>query len=610
MHKKVWFLVAAAVAVVALTGSAVASSHQSQFQKAWSSVKWTPEARAASGQVNFGMEQGCPGYNSLDSAENAFWCVVAAEAQVLRGNYIIDNNAKYHLDMASSVTSTKTKLTIVIKQGANWAVEGDPDLHPVTAADYAFTYNLIMDPRNPVASTTGYSDINQNNPYSFPNGPSGKTIVFHWAHSFADYKDLFGGILPNFALPSAEQLSQNGGQAFNEMWRDCICVETLDGNGDIVDHPNQQVSDGPFFLDSQNHATGTINTPNNRWFGPNPHLSQVNFVRVSPGSSEAQGLSGGQLDAAFPAPAAAYVGIRSNPNFTYNTAKGFVQEHLDYNEANPLLKHPWMRQAVSLGINRPAMIKAVYYDTGIIPAGKMGQLNSAEYVLGKYSLAPYDYFKTWNYSQKRALAILSQHCTGGPTNPSPNNTKIWNCPDGKAIFDFETTLLPTRGASAAVYQSQLMQIGIKLNVNQSGVLFSNILPSAQTNSCISGGAPQDCGADTYDIAEYAWVGSPDPSGFDAINECYDTNGRGGSNYKNYCNIAVQNLQHKGDNNLTSTRNDNYAKAGKIIATNAYIMPLYARPNILIYSSSMGGGISLANNPTSVGPTWNMEDWTN
>src|SRR5207248_668041 len=125
-----------------------------------------------------------------------------------------------------------------------------------------------------------------------------------------------------------------------------------------------------------------------------PLLTQVNFVRVSPGATEANGLTGGTLDAAFPAPAAAYVPIRSNGNFQYTSKPGFVQEHLDFNEANPNLAHPWMRQAIALGINRPALIKAVYYDTNILAPGAMTQLNSPEFVLNKYSKAPYDYYKT------------------------------------------------------------------------------------------------------------------------------------------------------------------------------------------------------------------------
>jgi ABC-type transport system substrate-binding protein len=617
MHKKFWFLVAAAVAVFALTGTAAATGgrHLTQAQKNWANVQWSPQARAQSGSLNFGMEQPCAGFNGINIDQTAFWCVITGEVPVIRGNYIIDDAVVYHNDLISSASSTTSNLTINIKDGAQWAVEGG-DTHEVTAADYAFTYNVIMDPRNPVASTTGYSSFKEGGAgttYTI-NGP--KQIVFHWkqGQAFADWKDLFGFILPQFALPSADDLGASGGKAFNQMWRNCVCVESLDVDGNIVDHLSQQVSDGPFFLDSFSPATGVIDTPNNRWYGPNAGLSQVNFVRTSSGSTEANGLTGGQLDAAFPAPAAAYVGIRSNSNFVYDTAKGFVQEHIDFNQANPLLAHPWMRQAIALGINRAAVIKAAYYDTNVAVAGSMGALNNPEYVLGKYSKAPYDYYKTWNYDRTHALTILKNHCTGGPTTPNNSNTKYWTCPDGPATFDHYTTSPnPIREQSAAIYQAQLKSIGIKIIIHAVGNLFGEVLPNAQTNSCVNRAAspdvPQPCGADTYDMAEYAWVGGPDPSGFNAIYECWDTNGTGGQNYKNFCYPTIETNQHAGDKDLSATRYQHYLTVAKIISSKAAIYPLYARPQLLIHRTSVGGMLH-SNNPTSVGPTWNMEDWTN
>jgi len=280
-------------------------------QKMWANVKLTPQARAQSGQLNFGMEQSISGFNGLDSDETLFWASVTGEVPVIRGNYIVTNTRAYRLDLASSVTSTSTKLTIVIKSGADWNNEGGGACAgtPVTAGDYALTYNVIMDSRNPIASTTGYVNINQTNPYTLPGGAGGKTIVFHWSKAFADWRDLFGFILPGCALPTANQLGSNNGQAFNEMWRDCVCNQTLDGNGDVVDGP--PVSDGPFFMDAYNPGTGVIDKPNHAWFGDGAstgNLTQANFIRTTPGSTEANGLASGQLDAAFPAPTAAMSG--------------------------------------------------------------------------------------------------------------------------------------------------------------------------------------------------------------------------------------------------------------------------------------------------------------
>jgi len=73
MHRKIWFLVAAAVAVFALTGSvagsAAAGGHFGYQWKGGMSVAQslaanrTPAQRAVNTTVNFGMEQDAGGFN-------------------------------------------------------------------------------------------------------------------------------------------------------------------------------------------------------------------------------------------------------------------------------------------------------------------------------------------------------------------------------------------------------------------------------------------------------------------------------------------------------------------------------------------------------------------
>lgn len=596
MHRKVWFL-AAAVAVFALTGTASATSGHpamSSFAKAMASTPSSPQARASGTVLNFGMEQDVAGFFGLDVDETQFWAAVTGVVPEIRGNYVIDQNAVYHLDLATSVVNTKTTLTIQIRPDATWYEAGSGNTAPVTAADYAYTYNLIVDARNPVASTTGYSQFKSANPYTIVNSHK---IVFHWASPFADYKDLFGYILPSAFLPTAGQLGANSGHGFNELWRDCVCSSHWNGS-DVVPEHNHPITDGPFYLDSYTQGQGVVikRTPAADWYGHTPALTQVNFALVAPGSPEVSALQGGQIDAAYPAPDASLQPLQGNGNFHYNVGNGFVQEHWDFNQANPLLAQLWMRQAISLGVNRPAIIKAIYTDTHIAPGLK--PLNSPEYEIGKNAKSPYDYFKQYNYNQTHALTILKTHCTGGPTTPSNANTKIWTCPAGKASFDWYSTPLGARVTSGQIAKAELKAIGIELLTHNppSSVLFGTLQPGALG------------GHDTYDISEYAWVGGVDPSGFDAIYQCYDGHGRGGQNYKNYCNHTIDNLQTKGDKALDATvRTALYQKVSKIVSNKAYIMPLYARPLILVYANAVQG-MQNSNNPTSAGPTWNVEQW--
>jgi peptide/nickel transport system substrate-binding protein len=581
MHRRVWFIVAAVAALLGLAGSAAAmtagsSSSSSRvlaaapFAKSWASTPRTPAARAAKKTMVFGMEQDVTGFNLSEADETAYWAALTGETPVIRGNYIIDNKGNYKLDLASSVVATKSSLTIKIKKSANWFWQGHKAT-PVTASDYIYTWKQFMDPKNNVASTTGYSNI------ASAHG-SGKHVTFVWKKStgpFADYRDLFGYIYPGFALK---------GQSFNTFWLNCVC-----GND------GKPITDGPYYISNYTRGQGLTLKANKSWFGAKPQLSSVVFKLITDTNSEIQAMRGGEVDAISPSPQTALAPLVHQSGLTYSSIGGFTQEHWDIGNgpgSNPLLHHTYMRQAIMLGMNRGSLIKALY--SQIAPSLK--SLNNPNYEIGPLANGKYGYFSKFNYAPKKAIALLKKNCTGGPSSPSASNTKIWTCGGQKADFRFFTTAGNQRRAtSAQVFQAQLKAIGIQIDPSFQPAnpnFFGQTLPSAN-----------------FDLAEYAWVGGPDPSGFDAIYQCFNANKNlGGQNYKRYCNHKVDSLIKKGDGELNVTkRTADYENAAKIIANAVPIIPLYSTPQILVFKSKIKG-MNVANNPTSEGPTWNIQAW--
>ena len=199
MQRRLWLLVGAAVAVMILALSASAMTKVSgssrasalaaaPFAQAWANVPKTTAGRKAKSVLVFGGEQDPAGFNGLQATQSSFWAVMEGNTPVIRGTYIIDNKGQYHLDVASSVTATKTDLTITIRPGAVWNWGGKKV--PVSPADFAYTWKEIVDPKNQAASTTGYDQIAG---YTIKGA---RTIVFHWKPGlpFADYRDLFGSV--------------------------------------------------------------------------------------------------------------------------------------------------------------------------------------------------------------------------------------------------------------------------------------------------------------------------------------------------------------------------------------------------------------------------------
>jgi len=588
MHRRVWFFVAAAAAVLGLAGSATAvtagksssssasSLHAAPFAKAWANAPRTPAARAAKKTMVFGLEQAVTGFNLGNADQNAYYAAIVAGTPVLRGTYIIDQKGNYHLDMASKVVATKKILKIWIKKSAKWNWLGHK-LRPVTAADYIYTWKIITNPTSNVASAVGYSNI-----ASAKSSGHGKIVTFRWkaGQAFADYRDLFGYIYPGFALK---------GQKFNDYWHNCVC-----GNDG---HP---ISNGPFYMSSYTQGQGMVLKKNPKWYGKKAGLNSIFFKIITDTNSEIQAMRGGEVDAIAPSPESALSTLVHQSNLHYSAVPSFTQEHWDV-QVNPaanvrgnwnsLLTKQYVRAAISEGMNRQSLIKALY---GSIAPG-LKPLNNTFYEIGTNASGKHAYFKKYNFAPKTAIALLKKHgCTGGPSAPSNSNNKVWTCAGKKMQFRFDTTSRASRVQSSQIFQQQLLAIGIKLNVtiHPAAQFFGETLPN--TN---------------FDLGEYAWIGGPDPSGFDAIYQCYNAQKNlGGSNYKRYCNKKVDKLIKKGEVNFNaSSRTAQYEAAAKLTSNQLAVIPLYASPQIFVYKKALKGALK-SNNPTSEGPTWNLQAW--
>jgi len=517
----------------------------------------------------FGLEQDVTGFNVLNANENAYYAAIVAATPVIRGTYIIDQKGNYHLDMASKVKVTKKFLKITIKKSAKWYWVGHNGLKPVTAADYIYTWKQLEDKNNTPASTVGYDNIARAKGH-------GKTVTFYWKKGkpFADYRDLFGEVLPGFALK---------GQDFDEYWHNCVC-----GND------GKPISDGPFYLASYTQGQGMKIQKNKHWYGPKAKLNSIVFKIITDTNSEIQAMRGGEVDAINPSPESALSTLVHQKNLHYSAVPSFTQEHWDIEQGpqgDPLLKKQYVRAAIAEGMNRQSLIKALY---GSIAPG-LKPLNNTFYEIGTNATGKHGYFKKYNFNPKNAIKLMKSHgCTGGPSSPSSSNSKVWTCGGHKAEFRFDTTTRASRQESGAIFKQQLLSVGIKIddNYHDPANFFGTILPSAN-----------------FDLGEYAWIGGPDPSGFDAIYQCFNAaKNLGGSNYKRYCNGKVDKLIKKAEVNLNAAkRTAQYQTAAKLTSNQIAVIPLYAPPSIFVYKRALAG-MSASNNATSEGPTWNAQVW--
>jgi peptide/nickel transport system substrate-binding protein len=312
-------------------------------------------------------------------------------------------------------------------------------------------------------------------------------------------------------------------------------------------------------------------------------------------NSEIQAMRGGEVDAIAPSPESGLSTLVHQGNLVYSDIPSIAQEHWDLevgNPDNPLMKKQYIRAALAEGMNRQTLIKALY---GPI-APSLKPLNNPEFELGADANGKNAFFSKYNYNPKGAIALLKKNgCTGGPSTPNVNNHNVWSCGGQKTEFKFDTTTRQSRQQSGQIFTQQLMAIGIKLDptYHDASSFFGTFLPAAH-----------------FDIGEYGWTfGSVDPSNWDSIYECFNApKNLGGSNYKRYCNPKVDALIKRGDSNFNpKSRLAEYQQVAKILADQISVIPLYAPPTIFVYKKGLKGATT-ANNPTSEGPTWNIQDW--
>jgi peptide/nickel transport system substrate-binding protein len=570
MHRRLWLLASAALAILLVAATATATTSRTAsaraadatpaaapFAASWAHIPRTTAARKAKDTLVFGQEQDIDGFNTNLTCCNEFWAGVQT-VPVIRGAYITNNKLQHVLDLVSSAKATRTTLSYTIKPTANWNWGGKKI--PVTYKDFAYTWQMIVDPKNDVVGRDGYDQITG---YTHKGQ---KQITFKWKKPYADWQDLFGGVYPSTAL---------AGMDFNKTWTNCIC-----GND------GKPVSDGPFLLTNYTKGQGSTLTANPFFYGKKSKLKTLVFKIITDTNTEVQAMRGGEVDAINPTFGINLLPLKSTPGVTFTTVQGLFQEHIDMQfgpkTSNPLTHSPWMRRAIMMGIDRQSIINTVY---GAL-AGGTKPLNSILFYSTDSSYKA-DFAK-WNYNPTKALALLKAHCQGGPAAPDNNNNSYWTCAGFPAQFRYTWTASnATRTNQEAIIKAELRSIGIK------------IVDFSKPANVVFG--PTGIPSGDYDLANFAWVTSPDPSGFVSIWGC-----GGESNYLNYCNRAATKLLEASNSELNpQKRVVDFQKADAMMSNDVPTVPMYQRPNPLVFKSDVTG---MLNNPSNTGFAWNAEAW--
>jgi peptide/nickel transport system substrate-binding protein len=476
---------------------------------------------------------------------------------VFPGAYVIQPDFSYApwvIDGEAEFTEDPFSVTYTIRDEAEWS-----DGTPITAADFVFTYETIMNEEyaEQITSTSGYDLITDY------EEDGDKTVTFNFEEPYAAWQLLFSNVLPSHVLEGEDFLT-------------------------VLNDELPDVSGGPYMFDSWERGTQLRLVRNESYWDGDVALDEIIMRYVPDTTTLTQQMLGGELDMYDPQPQIELVDQLegATDRLTYEVGLGPVWEHIDMNTLVPGLDKDYVRQAIALGINREQIV-----ETLVQPVDP-----EAEVLQQPFWMTNSDYYEPtydqWDYDTEGAISLLEENgCERGDDD-------IFVCDGDRLSFRFGTTGgNERRELTQQLVQSDLAQAGIEINIdNDEGAQFFERLNT-----------PDNCdGLCDYDLALFAWVGSPDPSGNANIYGCDEGDAPRPQNWTVYCDDELTSLMDEANSTVDPDENARlWNEAAAVIAEGVPIIPLFQQPQLLAWENGIDGPQL---NPTNQTQFWNSAEW--
>ncbi|MCA1572890.1 MAG: ABC transporter family substrate-binding protein, partial [Chloroflexi bacterium] len=519
------------------------------------------------GSVTFAAEQVVQGFSPLRSAHNSTTlgnvaAFIYPGVQVVQPDGSVTMNEDLLVSMELTSEDPQT-VEYVIQEDAVWS-----DGTPITGADFDYTWQQLngSNPDSDAASTTGYEDIETLT--VDPEDPKRVTVVYGADTPFADWQALFDYLYPAHIMEAR-------GIPFGESF-------------DTDDVPD--FSGGPFLIDDYQLDSVITFVPNPEWYGEPPLLDSINYQLGIEAGTLAQSFENNEIDMAYPQPQVDLVSTFQalQPAVACQITAGFSFEHIDFNLQNEFLQDLEVRQAIAFGLDRDDLVArtigqfdptAVRLDNRLILTTEEDyQSNAGE-------------FETQDQDRARELLEGAGFTEGADG--------IYER-DGEPLSLRITTTggNQLREVTEQIIQDQLREVGIDIVIdNEDGsAAFDRFFPES--------GAPEDR---DFDIALFAWVGTPFVSSQKSLYETFNAEtGAGGQNEMFYSNPEVDALLQEvirttDEAEITEIVNE----IDTLLWEDMVTIPLYTKPNFLPYDAGIANVID---NPTTAGPLWNATEW--
>jgi peptide/nickel transport system substrate-binding protein len=443
-------------------------------------------------------------------------------------------------------------VTYNLNPDANWS-----DGEPITADDVLYSLEVCLDEEIDITSRAGCDVVDMEATAASIEGEDSKTITVVFTEPYAPWQTFFstgsGAIIPRHVFE---------GEDFNSAMADDI-----------------PIASGPFMFESWDKGQQLTLVRNDNYVGEPAGLDQVVFRYIPDSNTIVQQLRGGEVDMINPQPQLDLVPqVQAIDGVEVQIDNGPVWEHIDFQATRPPLDQAYVRRALAMGVDRDAIIEQV-----ILPMNPDAEpLNSIVYVNNQPEYE--DHFgDVVGFDPEGAIALLEENgCERGDDD-------IFVCEGERLAFEFKTMAgNERREITSEILQAQWAEIGVELTIEllEAAVLFSN--------DHLVGG--------NFDIAEFAWAGSPDPASNVELWKC-----EGEQNYHGHCNEEASEILEESNRAVDpDERASLMNEAGRILGEEVPVLPLYQLPEFAAFNSNVVTGLQV--NATQHGLVWNIGEW--
>lgn len=472
--------------------------------------------------------------------------------------FYTDNKGALHLGLVAEMPTVANG--DISKDGVNWTFKLRPGLkwsdgQPLDARDVDYSWRLWTNKDFIKYSTAGLDQI-----ASTTISADNLSITFHLKKAFSQFLTVWVDYLQPmpqhvFGKLTAKQLNTS-----KYMF-------------------NPEVGSGPFVIQSRKSGDNITEVPNPYYYQAGmPYAGKVIFRIIPDQVAITNALRAHEIDASWFLDVSQYDTLKSIAGYTLVPGLAPNIEQGDLQLKNPILQDVRVRQALEYGVNRQAMVKAVWKGGAVlmaadIPPGMQG-FNPA--------LKPYP------YDPVKAGQLLDQ---AGWTMGSDG----YRHKNGQTLALRWTTTAHNqwRAQDQLIAQQSYKQIGIKLTlVNYpASTYFGTILP--------------DTTGKAWDIGEFEnnFQYGSEATMYVAFQSTQ--NPPNGGNYGSYSNPAYDKLLAQIEASLDATQQNTLLQQAEVIMHNDVpSLWLYDPPNFYSYSNNLH---NYAAGPVS-GEAWNSWEW--